>query len=509
VPAPHYDRLSATDLVFLELESGNVSMHIGAVCIFDGEALLGRRAALDIARMRAFVEGALAGNARFRQRLAYVPLLEHPLWIDDARFNLDYHVHHAALPRPGGERELKRLAGRIMSERLDRGKPLWEMWFVDGLAERRVALIAKFHHCMIDGIAGVDMLAALLRLDRGRQVAAPTPWTPRPAPSPARLLADEMARRAALPLAALRGAGELLADPRRVLDAAGAALRDLGQAVGANLTVASQTPLNVSVGPHRRFDWTRIDLDAVKAVKERLGGTVNDVVLAVVAGAVGRYLERTGVDLHGLDFRMTMPVNARPAGEHGTLGNRVGVLTIPLPIAERDPRTRLRTIIDTTQQLKQSGQLHGVEMIAELSDRLFPPLAGWLAWVAARTRMYNLSVTNVPGPQVPVYLLGARMLAIYPLAFLFSNQALTIAILSYDGGLFWTLTADPAVLPDLHQVVDATEEEFERLRRAAHASPKPAQRAAGGARRRRPPRTPSGRSGRGAAPAVNVRRRSP
>lgn len=463
----HCERLSATDLVFLELEDANVSMHIGALCVFEGRGLLGRNGKLDMRRMRAFVAAALASNARFRQRLAYVPVLEHPVWVDDAEFDLAAHVRHARLRRPGGERELRRLASRIMEARLERGRPLWEMWFVDGLAERRVALLAKFHHCMIDGIAGVGMLASLLRLDRGRRVTRPPAWTPRPAPSEARLLADELARRAALPLAALRGAGEMLADPRHALDTLGTALHDLGAAASANTTVASDTPLNVAVGPRRAFAWTRFDLDAVKAVKQRLGGTINDVVLTVVAGAVGRYLRDAGVDRHGLDFRMTMPVNVRAAGERGDTGNRVGVLTIPLPIAEPDPRRRLQAIVDTTQRLRQSGQLHGVEMIAELSDRFFPPLAGWLAWAAARTRMYNLSVTNVPGPQVPVHLLGARMLAIYPLAFLFSNQALTIALLSYDGGLFWALTADPDAIPDLDALLAATKDEFERLHTAS------------------------------------------
>ena len=459
--------MSATDLVFLELEDASVSMHIGAVCIFEGRSLLGAHGALDIERMQAFMESSLAGNPRFRQRLARVPLLEHPVWIDDPRFNLGYHVHHTSLPRSGSDQQLKRLAGRLMSQRLDHDKPLWEMWFVDGLQGNRVALIAKFHHCMIDGIAGVDILASILRLDRGRRIPRPAAWTPRPAPSGVRLLVDEVLRRAALPIDALRTAGELLRDPGQAMERLGKAVRDFAGAASANMTVASATPLNRTVGPHRSFDWTRIDLAAVKAVKQRLGGTVNDVVLTVVAGATGRFLDRAGVPMDDIDFRVSMPVNVRGAGEHGALGNRVGVLTISLPVAERNSRRRLQTVIDTTQELKRSGQLHGVEMIAEISDRLFPPLAGWLAWIAARARMYNLSVTNVPGPQVPVYLLGARLLEIYPLAFLFSHQALTVAILSYRGELFWTLTADPVALPHVHELIAATEAEFDALATAA------------------------------------------
>ena len=472
---PAYERLSATDLVFLELEAGAITMHIGAVCVFEGAPLLGAREAFDMRRMRAFVAASLPGNPRFRQRLAYVPVLEHPVWVDDPDFDLGRHVHHVRLPRPGGARQLKRLAGEVMSRRLPRDRPLWEMWFVDGLAGGRAALIAKFHHCMIDGISGVDILGAVLRLAPERRLAPAPPWRPRPLPSGARLLADELARRAAAPLEALRGAGGWLRDPRHALEAAATALHDLGAVGGATLGVASPTPLNVAVGPRRCFEWTRIDLAAVRAIKARLGGTVNDVVLTMLAGAVGRWLGDAGVDVAGLDFRLTMPASVRDAGEHGTLGNKVGVLTLPLPIAEPDPGRRLRAIVAATAALKQSGQLHGVAMIAELSDRVFPPLAGWLAWIAARARTYNLSVTNVPGPQVPVYLLGARLEAIYPLAFLFSQQALTVAILSYDGALHWSLTGDPDVLPDLRPLLAATRDELTGLQAAAGraAAPRP------------------------------------
>ncbi len=470
MPDTHYQRLSATDLVFLELENDKLPMHIGAVSIFEGGDLLRRRGDLDIERLQRFVESSLAGNPRLRQRLAYVPVLNHPVWIDDDRFNLAYHVRHTRLPRPGDVPALKRLAGRVMSQRLDRHKPLWELWFVEGLrGGDRFALISKFHHCMIDGISGVDFLASILRLDPGTGVPEPTPWTPRPIPSGASLLADELARRAALPLAVARSVPRLLRERQETFRSLTRTLADLGDAAAANLTVASPTPLNPDVGPHRRFEWARFPLDEVKAIKNRLGGTVNDVVLAIVAGAVGRFLERRGVDVAGLDFRMSMPASVRATDERGALGNRVGVLTIALPVGVRDPRRRLQAIIETTKSLKHSGQLHGVELVAELSDRLFPPLAGYLARLAARARMYNLSVTNIPGPQVPVYLLGARMLEIYPLAFLFSNQALTIGTFSYDGGLYWALTADEVALPDLDRVIAAIASEHRRFGRAAAA----------------------------------------
>jgi WS/DGAT/MGAT family acyltransferase len=281
-----------------------------------------------------------------------------------------------------------------------------------------------------------------------------------------RLLSEELARRAEVPLDALRHAPDVLRRPGTHLAALRTALRDLGEAGGGQLTAASPTPLNVPVGPRRHVDWTRIELATVKEIKQRLGGSVNDVVLTVLAGAVGTFLRRKGITVDTLDFRLTMPVNLRAAGEQVT-GNHVGVLNLALPIAERDPRRRLQLIIERTAAVKGSGQLHGVELLATFSDRMFPPLAGWLAWVAARARMYNLSITNIPGPQVPAYLLGAPLVGIYPLTFLFSHQALTVAVLSYNGGLYWTLTADPDALPSLRGLVRVTEQELARLHRTA------------------------------------------
>jgi diacylglycerol O-acyltransferase len=478
VARAHYDRLSATDLVFLELEEERLPMHIGAVSIFEPAGLVTRDGALDMERISAFIGRAVSSNPRFRQRLAYVPLLAHPVWIDDECFHLAYHLHHARLPAPGDERALRRLTGRLMSQRLDRGKPLWEMWFVEGLAESRIALISKFHHCMIDGISGVDVLAALLRLDPSTDLPAHKRWRPRPAPTGARLLADELRRRAVLPLAALGHAPQLFLHPCQSLSLARDAFADFIDAARANMTVASNTPLNSLVGPHRSFEWTSFDLGEVKDIRNRLGGTINDVVLTVVAGSIGQYLRHHGIDTTDLDIRMTMPVNLRSQAHRGTLGNRVGVLTISLPVAERDPHRRLQSIIETTDRLKHSGQLHGVELVAELSDRVFPPLAAWMASLASRRRMYNLSVTNIPGPQMPVYLLDARMIALYPLAFLFSNQALTIGIFSYLGRLFWTLTLDDDALPDAHIILSATEKEFERLHASARlGKPRPKKRA--------------------------------
>ena len=328
-----------------------------------------------------------------------------------------------------------------MSQRLDRSEPLWEMWFVEGMQGHCFGLVSKFHHCMIDGISGIDILASFLRFDPIPALPPAARWKPRPAPSPERLLADEVGHRASRSLAALRSASRMLLDSDRRVDSLTELLGGIGEAAAANLRIASPTPFNRSVGPNRRFDWIRFDLARAKEIKNRLGGTVNDVVLAVVAGAVGRFLEMRGVDLHGLDVRMTMPANLRAAEEHGRLGNRVGVLAISLPVASA---IRGGGSPPSSRRLGASGNRDSSRREAGGGARRwhFSPLAGQLARLAARARTYNFSVTNIPGPQVPAYLLCARHPGDLPARLSLLHQALTIAILSYDGGLFLALTAN-------------------------------------------------------------------
>jgi WS/DGAT/MGAT family acyltransferase len=368
-------------------------------------------------------------------------------------------------------RQLKRLAGRIMSQHLDRGKPLWEMWFVDGLEHDKIAVITKAHHAMVDGVSGVDLLASLMAFDPQAQPGTPTRWMPRPAPTGAQLFIDELQRRATLPVAVARAGREVVARPGRAVSVVADAIEGIGQAIAAGLRPASPTPLNPDIGPHRRFDWTRVDLDAAKQVKNRLGGTINDVVLATVAGALRRFLKGRGLEVESLDLRSMVPVNVRTETQRGALGNRVSFLVAQLPVDERTPRARMERVIETTQQLKHSKQVFGAEVLEEISDRTFPSLFVQFARLAATARSYNLVVTNVPGPPAPVYMLGGRMEAIYPLVPLFMNQALGIALFSYSGGLYWGFNADWDALPDLHDLVEAVDVEFKALSDAAAAVP--------------------------------------
>lgn len=464
----HSERLSATDALFLEIEDPAVHMHVGAVALFDAEPLRSAEGHLDFERLRSFTERTLHTSPRCRQKLAWIPRFEHPVWVDDPRFNLDYHVRHTALPPPGDLRQLKRLAGRLFSQKLDPGKPLWEMWVVEGLEDRRFAIVMKAHHCMVDGIAGVDLLAALLRLDDDASLPPERTFRPRPAPSPQRLLAHEVAHRAALPLSMLRGVPGTLLRPDRLISSLRESALSLGETVAAGLTPTTSTPFDVDLGPYRRFDWARIPIAPARDVRKHLGGTLNDVVLATVAGAVRRFLSRHGQEFDPDDvFRVMVPVSVRHIDERGQPGNRVVNFLARLPVDERDPTLRLERTHETMKALKRTRRVQGAELLEELADRTFDSLITEFVQLAARTHAYNMVVTNVPGPPRPVYLLGAQMTDIYPLVPLFTGQGLGIALFSYDGQLCWGFSADWDCFPDLHDFAHDVEREFERLHEAA------------------------------------------
>jgi len=463
----HYDRLTALDAMFLDLEESHVHMHVGAVALFDAAPLTGSDGELGIDRVRAVVEASLTNSPRFRQKLSRVPVFRHPVWVDDERFNLSFHLRHTSLPRPGDIRLLKRLAGRILSQKLDRGKPLWEMWVIEGVEDNRFAIIAKAHHCMVDGISGLDLLAGVLRGDPDPTLEPASSWYPRPTPSRRRLLRDELLHRASWPLSAARSVGRALGNPREVLGDLEEAAAGLGEILTTGLRPTASTPLNPDIGPHRRFDWAGIDLAAVKEVKTRLGGTVNDVVLATAAGAIGRFLRQRGIPVDGEVFRAQVPMSIRTGSEHGAPGNRIVMLLADLPIDERDALQRYSRVVQTTARLKKSSQRAGVEFFEALSNSTLTSIFLFFARIATWQRSYNIVVTNVPGPQFPVYLLGARMQEIYPLVPLAGNQGLGIALFSYDGRLYWGFNADWDALPDIHGMVTGLHEEFESLHKTA------------------------------------------
>jgi len=460
----HYDRLTALDAVFLDLESPGVHMHVGSVGLFDPGAMAHEDGSVDFERVLELSEAGLARAPRFRQKLATVPLTGHRVWVDDEHFNLLYHVRHTALPAPGDDRRLKRLVGRIMSEKLDRSRPMWELWFVEGLEGGRTAVISKVHHCLIDGISGVDLLSAFMGTNPDHRAELPEhEWVRRPAPGTTRMVLDELQRRASAPGQLLEGARKLMSAPEQTVEDAGHTVSGFAASLMKSMTPASPTPFNVPIGPHRRFDWTRFDLEAVRQVGKKQGGTLNDVVLTTVAGAARRYLGDHGVDLTDLDFRVFVPVSTRTEDQRGKLGNRVSMLVADLPVDEPDAHERFARVRAETKELKASGQAKGADLIGEVGDWTSTRLLTSMSRMAASRRAYNMVVTNVPGPPMPVFMNGGRLLETYPLVPLFENQALGIALFSYDGGLHWGFNACWDALPDLHDFVIGIECEFDAL----------------------------------------------
>jgi WS/DGAT/MGAT family acyltransferase len=451
-------------------------MHVGGVLIFEGGPLLCADGSLDIDRARHAIASRLHLVPRFRQRLARMPDQRTHIWIDDDRFRLAYHVRHTALPKPGDQRVLKRLVGRLMSQSLDRGRPLWEMWFVEGLQENRFAIISKTHHCMIDGISGADLISVILdalpRTDPGEV----EPWTPRPAPSSIQLGLHAIGRRLAQPVEAVQAVWQAAWHPDDSLRRLGDDLAAIGEALAPALRPASQTPINVEVGPHRRFDWTEMRVADLKTVKNALGGTINDVVLAIVSGALRRFFHKRGADPDQLEVRAQVPVSVRSQDERGQLGNRVTQMIARLPVNVPDPVARLQTVRATMGNLKESKQALGGEVLTAISDWTVPNLLVQAVRLAERSRPFNLIVTNIPGPQIPLYFLESQMLTTYPVVPLFHGLGLVVGLFSFNGGLFWGVNADWESIPDLHDFIVALERSFEELQQSAAAVASRAQR---------------------------------
>lgn len=463
---PWCEKLSAQDRSFLVFEQRTTHMHLGGVAVLELAPLRTPTGGVQIERIRNYIASRLPLIPRYRQRLAFRPIDGAPFWVDDDRFNIDYHVRHAALPRPGDEGQLKLLAGRVLSMPLDRSRPLWEAWVVEGLEGDRFAMILKTHHAVVDGVSGVDLMSTLLQSEPVDDFAVPVPWHARPAPTAWGLWEREIWDRLDLSRSAFDRLRQFVRDPARGLNHIRDNLQTTLQFISEGLHTPAATPFNRPIGPYRRFDWQVLPLDEVKAIKNRLGGTVNDVVLATVAGAVRRYLLRKGTAVEGVDFRVVVPVSIRGVDEFGQMGNRVSGWLLSLPIGEAEPRRRYREVVAATERCKASHVERGIEVFTRLAEVMDPLLTVGVR-VASRVAPYNLIVTNVPGPQFPLFLLGSRLLAGYPTVPLFEHQGLGVAIFSYSGQLFFGLNADWEVVSDLGDFSLDLQESFRELRRAA------------------------------------------
>ncbi|MEX1286779.1 MAG: wax ester/triacylglycerol synthase family O-acyltransferase [Acidimicrobiia bacterium] len=474
MPAPTYERLSFLDTSFLALETPETHMHVASVAIFGMGDLATPEGGLDFDRIRRHIDARAHLVPRYRQKLAWIPLEQYPVWIDDTHFSLDYHVRHTALPRPGGEEQLKALAGRLMSQQLDRSKPLWEMWFVEGLSEDRFALIAKVHHCMIDGVAGVDLMAVLLDLMPTDEPGEPVPWTPRPEPSGAELVVGETARLTRTAIELAKGLG------RGAKDVATGHLGELRKsltsrtsAVSASLrsgwlSPSSETPINERIGPNRRFTWAQTPLEDLKTVRRAFGVTVNDVVLSVASGAIRRFLiEHRGFDADGVDIRAMNPVSVRADSTFGESSNQVAMWLVHLPVHEPDPGSRVRFVAEQTATLKEDRHAEGAAALVQGAAATPTRMLSAGLKAAEGIRPFNLTITNVPGPQFPLWLEGAPLQAIYPIVPLWQFHGLGLALFSYLGTVHWGIMGDWDLVPDIEAFVDCIHASLAELLEAA------------------------------------------
>jgi len=457
-----FERLSTLDALFLELEDRTTHMHVGAVAVFEGEPPPYR----DLLHL---VESRLSRVPRYRQRVQFVPFKQgRPVWIDESQFDLEYHVRHTALPAPGGEPELQKLAGRLFSQALDRDKPLWELWLVEGLDQQRFGLISKTHHCMIDGISGVDLATVLMDAEPSSEVPPPPPeWSPRPAPKPSELLAISVKEQITNPIQLVREALHANNDARKLLREIAGGFKPLLGLAGMGL--APPSALNRPIGPHRRFEMLELPLPEIRKIRRALRGTLNDVILAIIAGALRQWLGARG-EPPTAQLRALVPVSTRGAHDRKTFGNQISAVFCPLPIDEANPVERLRKIREAMKGIKESGQAVGATALASLGDFAPPTLLAQAARLQAVTRFFNVVITNVPGPQFPLYLLGRKLRACYPQVPLAAQQSLGIALLSYHGKVDIGLLADLDVR-DLPALAGAMRDALAELRSCADSRP--------------------------------------
>jgi len=462
----HLDRLSSIDASFLHQEGPASHMHIGGVLIFQGPPP-------DFADFVNHIRSRLHLVPRYRQKLATPPFeTGRQLWVDDPDFNIEYHVRHTALPAPGTEDQLFLLAARIASQQLDRTKPLWENWLVEGLEGDRWALISKTHHSLVDGVSGVDLATVLLDLEPTPPKQSPSelaPWQPHREPSSAELVAAGVRGMIGAATGMVTRAASAATRPVSSMGRLRDAAEGVGEIVWAGLNPAPETPLNVEIGPHRRYAVVRHQLADYKAVKNAFGGTVNDVVLTVVSGALARWLESRGVRTEGLEMRALVPVSVRTDAHKDTLGNQLTAMRGPLPVYIHDPVSRLAFVRRAMDGLKESKQAVGAATLAAVNDLAPPTILAEASRLNFSTRLFNLLVTNIPGPQIPLYVLGRQLEDLFPLAFLPKNHALAVAIMSYNGGLDYGLLGDYDALPDIDVIADGIAASLQELLDAAHA----------------------------------------
>jgi diacylglycerol O-acyltransferase / wax synthase len=453
--------MSPQDAMFLHVENDVTPMHIGGVSIFEGPPP-------PFEELRAMVESKLDLTPRYRQKVRFVPLgLGEPVWVDDPHFNIDYHLRHSAVPAPGSETQLRAMAARVFSQHLDRSKPLWEIWMVQGLDEDRWALLSKVHHCMVDGVAATDMMS--LMFGERPEATNGEVWHPDPEPTSIDLIAYSARHRVRDPAAQVRFA---LRAPSEVLRTVGDAARALAAAAPAMRPGTSS--LTGPIGPHRVWSWAMVPLTSVKEVRTALGGTVNDVVLTLITNGYRELLQRRGEPISSTTVIRTMvPVSVRKPGESGVYNNRVSAVFARLPVGIENPIERLHDIRSQMDGIKSSKQAVAGDALAQLSGFAPPMLLALGSRLATRSARLNMdtATTNVPGPQLPLYTLDRRLLASYPYVPIVGTIRIVVAIFSYDGQLYFGVTGDRDHAPDVDTLTAGIEADIESLLRGGSSVP--------------------------------------
>lgn len=458
------ERLTSLDASFLYLETPAVHMHVAGVSVFDARD----DGPLSYDDVQRVVEARLHFAPRLRKRVLQVPLgLARPLWVDDDRFDLDFHLRRAAIPSPGGRFQLERAVGRVLSRPLDPAKPLWELYVFEGLADRRTAVLLKLHHALADGISGLTIASALFDLAPAAEAGAPppTPWKAEPAPTHEDLIRDAAEDLVLHPIEAV---GHAIGAPVRTLRSLAetfAGVRDM-----VDMGAPPAGPFDTQVGPARRFAMAEASFARIREIKRALGGTVNDVVLSAVAGGLHDLLEHRGDDTKGRTLRVMVPVSVRFRAERGEVGNRVAPAFIDVPVGSLRARTRLQRVRRATAQLKESSMAVGADTIIGLGAYAPPALHSMAARLTSRGRWFNLVVSNVPAPQVPLYLAGAPLVANYPSMPLGERSGLSIACTSLAGTMAFGLTADWDSVPDVEVLARGIETAVDELEKAAAAA---------------------------------------
>jgi WS/DGAT/MGAT family acyltransferase len=457
------ERLSALDVSFLYLETPTTPMHVGSVATFRPPA----DQPFDYDALCALVSRRIGLVPRYRQKIRWVPgHLANPVWVDDDDFDITYHVRRSALPKPGDDDQLRQLVGRLQSRQLDRKRPLWEIYLVEGLADGRFAIITKTHHAMVDGISAVDIGTLILDLEPTPRDTPADTWVARPEPSRADLVATALS--------------DTLRRPSQAIDTVRAGVTDVrttaGRVLGAALGVAAMartslrsapaSPLNAEIGEQRRFGMAVTSLDDYKRVRKSHGGTINDVVLAVVSGALRIWMLTRGESVvPSTTVRAMVPVSIRTSGEGDALGNRVSSYFVDLPIGEPSPVVRLHQVSYAMKGHKESGQSVGADALVRLTGFAPPTIHSAAARLGSglTRRLFNVVVTNVPGPQFPLYAAGAQMVDCYPVVPLAKGQAVTIGLTSYNGGVFYGMNCDRDSMPDIDVLAGCIEESLAEL----------------------------------------------